>query len=242
MIPDGWLWMGRTPGALAAADPARRALRDGGFPWYDSSRDDARSVLRRRWWEFDTPWEWPEWSGWSGWSWGGGGGSSWSLDFDVGELIVIGLVLLAISVLTVILLESWRRRRSTAVDLDDEVLREAGRIEGLPEELRPATTDPWSEAQRLADRGEYTAAIVRLFAVQLLTLDRAHLIALGPGKTARQLVRSVEDADLRNLAWQTLRLFEAGAYGHRRLDRPAFASSLERTEAIRRFVAQGGQR
>ena len=48
-----------------------------------------------------------------------------------------------------------------------------------------------------------------------MTLSRLGLVRLAPGRTARQLLGSVGDADFRKLVAPTLRHFESAYYGHR---------------------------
>ena len=210
----------------------RSALEKGPYPWYDSKTDSTRPVLPR--------WEWDDWFKSSprtssrGWSWGGVG--------SAGDLVVIGLAMLGLSVLMVVLFELWRRYRP--IDGEHAIKTAAGawvpaRIEGLPLGVRPETTDPWSEARRLRALGDFAGAIIALFAHQLLTLDRLRLIRLSPGRTARQLVGTIGDRPLRDSVVPALRLFEAVYYGHRQPSREEFEAVWELAEAFEGRVAEG---
>lgn len=163
----------------------------------------------------------------------------------LGDLIAIGLVLMVLAVLIVILLELLRRYRPTPADplAKSVVLRsgEGARIEGLPAGTGFDASDPWAEAARRRARGDYSGAVVYVFASQLRTLDRLNLIRLVPGRTGRQLVRSVGDRRLRAWVEPTLRLFEAVYYGHRPPSPEAFEAAWTQAEAFQRHLAGGAE-
>jgi hypothetical protein len=157
--------------------------------------------------------------------------------------MVTGLVVLALSLLLVILFELWRRYRPIAVDEEGTIVTRgpvAGRVEGtLPAGVRPGTDDPWAEALRCRERGEYARAIVCLFAHQLLTLERSRRLRLTPGRTGRQLVRTIDDRAVRGCVEPTLRLFEMVYYGHRVPSPEAFEAVWSLTDEFERRVAGG---
>ena len=100
----------------------------------------------------------------------------------------------------------------------------------LPVEMPSSLTlDPWAEAEERRRRGDFSGAIIYLFAHQLLELDRLGLIRLTPGGTGRTYVASVSDSQIRSPMVASLGLFEMAYYGHKAVS----ASSFERvwTEA-----------
>ena len=113
----------------------------------------------------------------------------------------------------------------------------AQRIEGLPAGVELDLADPFAEAARLRAGGDYSGAVIHLFAHQLLTLHRLKQVKLVPGLTGRQLVRSVGDRPLRTWVEATLRLFEAVYYGHRAPTVEAFEEVWSFAQAFERRVA-----
>ena len=212
------------------AGPTRAVLKREGFPWYDAETGRVKPVLP---WEARFAWldRFGEWcarllrriSGWFDWL------NRWRLPggLGLGNLIMIGLVMMLITVVLVVLLELLRRYRPLPDDAAGAAAIRAGsaqRIEGLPAGVRFDASDPWAEAQRLRARGDYAGAVVYLFAHQLLCLDRVQQLRLVPGRTGRQLVRAVGDRQIRALVEPTLRLFELVYYGHRAPSAEAFES------------------
>ena len=106
----------------------------------------------------------------------------------------------------------------------------------------PASGNPLAEAARLRAQGDYAAAIVFLFAHQLLTLDRLRLARLMPGRTGRQLVRSVGNAAVRDLVTPALRLFEEVYYGHDPPSAESFEAVWEKAQSLERMIAGGAFR
>lgn len=226
-LPAFALWaLLAAPGPAAtpvpASAPVQTVLKGERFPWYDADAGRVKPILP---WEIRLAWldgvlDWfserfkaiARWFRWlNGWRVPGVGGG--------GDLIMIGLAMLLLTVVLVVLLELLRRYRPL-VDQDSAhraLIRSgtAQRIEGLPAGVRLDAGDPWIEAQRLRDRGDYAGAVVYLFAHQLVCLDRLKQLRLVPGRTGRQLVRAVGDRRLRDLVEPTLRLFEGFYYGHR---------------------------
>ena len=117
--------------------------------------------------------------------------------------------MLALAVLLVVLVELWRRHRPVEAPSGAKLvsrLGSAARVEGLPTGVSTGADDPWDEAQRRRERGDYAGAVICLFAHQLLTLDRLRLIRLVPGRTGRQLIRTIVDPQ-----WQGVRRADAQA-------------------------------
>jgi hypothetical protein len=219
-------------GALAATESAsnqavRQALAKGEYPWYDAKADALRPVWPPqplpvgRLFDFSF----------------GRLGLGWP-----GDSLVIVLLALALTALIAVLVRNWLKNPWRLASLrrgTSGIEGAAARVGSLPAELRTKAADPWAEALRLRAVGDYTGAIICLFAHQLLTLDRLHVIRLAPGRTGRQLVRSVGVTDLREPVAATLRLFESAFYGHRAPTPEAFAAVWSAAEVFERRAAEG---
>ena len=163
----------------------------------------------------------------------------------LGELIAIGLAMLALAVLLVVLVELWRRYRP----VEAAVGRGAGsrpgsaaRVEGLPDGRSDRRrTTPGTRRVRRRDRGDYAGAVVCLFAHQLLTLDRLRLVRLVPGRTGPS-ARPGDRRPRSSAAWvePTLRLFEAVYYGHRAPTRRGVRGGLGGGRGVRAAGRGGG--
>ena len=216
-------------GPGSGPEPARSvpsALAKGKYPWYDARGDAFKPVWPPR--EPDLKWldRLPKF---------GKIGS-------IGELITIGLAMLALAVFLVVLVELWRRHRPVEAPSGAKLVSRLGseaRVEGLPTGVSTGADDPWDEALRRRERGDYAGAVICLFAHQLLTLDRLRLIRLVPGRTGRQLIRTIVDPQWRACVAPTLRLFESVYYGRRTPTREAFEAVWTSAEAFERRVAAG---
>jgi hypothetical protein len=203
-------------------DPTRAvgsALGKGSYPWYDAPTDQAKPIT--------LPGEPGQW------------GSAM-----LGSVFSLIVLVAALAALIGLLMWFWRIYAATSPDESRGIPRVAGgpsRIESLPEGMRREfeSSDPWEEAIRRRDRGDLSGAVICLFAHQLLTLSRLGLVRIAPGRTGRQLLRSVADAEFRALVHPTLRLFEAVYYGHRVPTPKEFADLWEQAEAFERRVAGG---
>jgi Domain of unknown function (DUF4129) len=224
---------GLAPAQAPESDPDKAissALGKGSFPWYDPSKDQAKP--------FALPKE-PEVDRAQGSS---SSGPRWNL--PIGN--VIALVAFGLGLAALVGLLAWFWRIYEPIDAGEATGAAKGRggpsrIEALPEGMRREieSSDPWEEALRRRDRGDLAGAVICLFAHQLLTLSRLGLVRLAPGRTGRQLLRSVVDADFRGMVHPTLRLFEAAYYGHRPPSPEEFARLWTQAEAFERRVAGG---
>lgn len=188
-----------------ATEPARAALKREGYPWYDPARDSARPILPAPPWDFDPGWKLPSF----------GRGSMSGPGVDLGRLALIAAGVVGLGFLIALMARAWLRAQPALAPTVAESGVGVARVEGLPAELTARAADPRAEAIRRRASGDLAGAITHLFAHELLALARAERVRLAPGKTGRQLVRSVADPGLRNLVAPTLRLFEACTYGHR---------------------------
>jgi hypothetical protein len=212
--------------------PIKTALERGKYPWYDPKSDKVKPAWPPREWDFEWLSQLLKKLKWDARISGGG---------NVGDLITIGLAMLALAVFVVVLIELWRQYRPANEPDTKEMIRSgsAGRIEDLPLGVRPETADPWAEALARRARGDLAGAIVCLFAHQLLTLDRLRQIRLVPGRTGRQYVRAIDDRQFRSFVTPTLGLFEAVYYGHQIPSAEAFDRVWTLAEAFERHVATG---
>ena len=90
--------------------------------------------------------------------------------------------------------------------------------------------------------GDFAGAIIYLFAHQLVTLDRLKQVRMIPGRTGRQLVRSVADRELKRCVEPTLRLFEAVYYGHVPPSPAAFEAAWAWGERFEQILPTGAPR
>ena len=206
--------------ATPGPDPAASALSRGEYPWYDAKADALKPVRPPARLETPAP---------------SGPGS------DLAQMVIFALVALVLAGLIAGLVWAFHRNL-LAEDVPGAPrrgpARGVARSGPLPAGLDAGDADPLAEAARLRAAGDHAGAVVRLFAHQLLTLDRLRLARLAPGRTGRQVVRSVPRADVRSLVEPTLRLFEAVYYGHTPPPVDAFEAAWARAQDLERLVAQ----
>jgi hypothetical protein len=213
---------------LALASPAqeatdlRRAVVEGNYPWFDSSRGAVKPL-----WPHEDP--------------------AARIDPATGSAAVTGIgalvqllitALLFILLAALILLIIWAIRvwKPGPVSPQASLRSHTGATgtRALPSVLSGLDlTDPWSEACRARDRGDLGSAIIALFVYELLGLERIQAIRLDPSRTGRQLVRSIPTRDWRRLVEPTLRLFERYFYGRRELDSQEFQDAWSLAEEFR---------
>lgn len=212
--PDGQT--GTAPPS-GTTETVRSSLAKGEYPWYDANADSAKPIITAR--EID-----PKVASFVG----------------IAEPIAFAFAAIALGILAYLIVTLWIRYRASPDRSSEIVVGASGsgrRIEALPAGLRPETDDPWAEALRLRALGDYAGAVIRLFAHQLLTLDRLRQIRLGPGRTGRQLVRAVDDRQFHDAIEPTLRMFEAVYYGHVVPSAEAFEKVWALAEAFERHAA-----
>jgi len=197
-----------------APSPVRAALKQEAYPWYDPDGDEVRPLL-------------PHPSSWSIWL-----GEKiepffrW-LDKVFGErtapnvgnpsgLLPTLAFLIGGSLFLILLWRLWRLHQPGVVPANPDSARigEAARVAGLAD-APLEHVDPWAEALRRRAEGDLAGAVIWLFFDQLLGLERAGLVRLTPGRTARQYASSLDDPLLAGGLRATLGLFEQVSYGHR---------------------------
>jgi hypothetical protein len=195
----------------------REVLKDRAFPWYDSQKDQVKPLL-------------PDPSSWTGWL---AKRYEWFLDWldrhfgrstprpgnpvSPRGIFAVLLFLAAGGVLMVILFQLWRNylpQESTSSDQSARI-GAAARVVGLAPGVAAEGIDPWAEALRLKAAGDGAGAVIWLFLDQLLSLERAGLVRLTPGRTARQYARGLDDPLLAAGLRTTLGVFEEVYYGRK---------------------------
>ncbi len=215
------------------ADPAeavaagREALGEGWqYPWYDADHDSLRRLDVRE----ETP---PP-----------------DLDrpaslFGVGQMLqLLGWVGIAVilGLLTWLVIAAWRAHAyGDLQDTDADGIRaDPDRVDAIPIPGIADAAGLLDEARRLYQQGDYSRAVLYLFAHELCELDRMQVIRLARGKTNRQYLREIgRRPALRQLVEQTMIAFEEVFFGSRHLDRPRFEACWSRVPEFDALV-QGG--
>ena len=206
-----------------AIDAGGQALRSANhFPWYDPAKDALRRVEVR------------------------GHARPGFLPFSpvLNSLILWG----ALAMLTVVLaglvlmiLRATRLRKSSRGKRGEPLLiGEAQRIEALPYPVARANLSLLDQARNFYQAGNYATAMIYLFSHELVQLDRHQIIRLAKGKTNRQYLREVGQAEaLRQFVGQTLVAFEDVFFGHHDIDRRRFEACWSRLPEFEALLAQG---
>jgi hypothetical protein len=225
-------------GDAGDASAVRTVLARQAYPWYDGRSDrvvplvaDPRSWERRLGERVESFFEWL----------GGlfgrpvprspGGGLA-----QLGRILPATLFAASGAILLTVLWRLWRDHEPGHAGGSgrEEQAGFAARIAGLPGGTSLEGVDPWAEAVRRRTAGDRRGAAIWLFLAQLEVLQRAGLVRLIPGRTARQYVTCLEDASLRNGMEEGLGVFEDVYYGHRLPTHEALESVWVHAEAIRR--------
>jgi hypothetical protein len=200
----------------------REAFGKRNYPWYDSSKDEARPLRVGADTETKTD---SDTSGSSSSSPSGSAGFGIGL-FGSG-LQVLGLILLACVLAAAAALIVWAfLKNETQQSAGASVVtasRDVDRVEQLPFALKRTSGDFLAEAQRLADSGNYSEAIIYLYSHLLVQLDKHHVIRLTKGKTNRQYVRETRSRpSLAAILEPTMIAFEDVFFGKHEIDRARF--------------------
>ena len=102
------------------------------------------------------------------------------------------------------------------------------RLEALPESTRQVR-DLLAAAEEQIRAGRYDQAMIYYYSWQLVQLDRQSLVELQKGKTNRDYLRELQQAEppQRNLFSQSTGLFEDVFFGHLPVPRTEFLSVWE---------------
>ncbi len=227
----------------AAIQAGRAALRQQAFPWYDDQQDRLRrldvqpevepAVHRDSTWH-TTPrktgdWSWlPELPGWIGqlfrvliWT-----------ALGLGALVLVGL-----------LVRAYLARDPRRVAAGGRGAPDAGAdADQIAEWVLPVPApnrDLLDETRRRVAQGDYTHAILFLFAYQLQTLDRHGLIRLARGKTNRQYRDELAaEPQLRAIFQQVLVGFEDVFFGHHRIEKERFEACWSQLDTFHHHIQQ----
>jgi len=223
----------------------RSALAHGKYPWYDAARDRVQPLDISR--TGDSSWlhsvgEWIDRVFQKVGEFFARVAGSLNLPTfgSSGNLLPFALIVIGGILLVVLIWRLWNSAGfSTNGDSSGrEKVGRAGRIISLPEEFDSAMAkDPWSEADARRRRGDYSGAVIYLFAHQLLELDRLGVVRLTPGGTGRKYVTSVRDPEFRGPLSATLDLFEQAYYGHKRISAPSFDRVWESAQNFQNHLA-----
>jgi hypothetical protein len=206
-----------------AIEAGGTALRPGNsYPWYDPASDGlARVAVRPR----EAPAE----------------------SEAAGPLLNYLIYGISLSILTIIIvglifmiLRARRLRKAANNPSPLPVVGEAERIEALPFPVPRGKLSLLDQARAFYEAGNYASATIYLFSHQLVQLDRGQIIRLAKGKTNRQYLREVGQAEtLRRLVGQTLVAFEDVFFGHHTIDRSRFEACWSRLPEFDLLVAKG---
>jgi hypothetical protein len=217
-----WIVLAATPGE--ASTPIGKAIEKQSYPWYDAKREKLKPV---------TGWEPPDW----GFRW------RFKLPFPAWLGLILRYLLLLVLFGLLIGVIIWAIRtylpQEKALALRTVGTGTTSPARALPMGLNLNLDDLWAEAERRRASGDFGGAIICLFVHQILTLERLQMIRLAPGRTARQLVRSVGRADIRGHVQATLRLFEPVFYGHHVPKADDFEPVWREALAFERLLAEG---
>jgi hypothetical protein len=224
MVTAALAWIVLAAAPAEASTPVGKALENQSFPWYDAKREKLKPVAG---------WEPPDWR----FRWG----PNIRLPGWPGLILRYLLLLVLFGLLIGVLV--WAIR--TYLPQERALLPRAvgtgatSPAPALPMGLNLNLEDLWGEAERRRASGDFAGAIICLFVHEILTLERLQMIRLAPGRTARQLVRSVSRADIRGHVQATLRLFEPVFYGHRIPTADEFEPVWLEALAFERQLAEG---
>ena len=218
--------------------PVRTVLKKQAYPWYDGEKDQVKPLL-------PDPSSWTSrlekrlesFFDWLDRRFGKSAGETSGANRGSLRGVLATLLFVASGcVLLVMLWRLWRIHAPQATSYQDHVARigDAARIAGLAPGTAMEGIDPWAEALRRRAAGDSAGAVIWLFLDQLLSLQRAGLIRLTPGRTARQYASGLDDRLLGDGLRATLGVFEEVYYGHRLPEPEELERVWSRAEALRR--------
>lgn len=211
--------LGLAAGAAESPDPIREHLRGLEAPWYDTAKDDWRRI------EIPQP-PIPEQSS----------QETGDLGMSLFGWVVLALVVTAVALLVADLLRQLRHRAGGSGSEAEAKGRPAPRpidLSTLPFQV-DESSDPAHEAEAAFAAGDWTRAVIWTYVLQLLRLDQAGVIHLGPGATDRGCLRQARaaaaegrPAGLAEHLERTVSIFERAYFGHQ----PATRAEAEEVRA-----------
>jgi hypothetical protein len=147
----------------------------------------------------------------------------------------------ALGVLAFYLIRAFLNREARAAkdSQSSDAPDEPSGAEALPAAVPLPKGDLWTEIGRLYEAGDYSRAIIYLYAYQLIKLDQHHCIRLAKGKTNREYVHELSPRpELQGLLARTMVPFESVFFGGHSLDRAGFEACWQEAESFRRLVEQ----
>ncbi|MHB8971475.1 MAG: DUF4129 domain-containing protein [Pirellulaceae bacterium] len=220
---------------------AREALRTpSDLPWYDADTDSLRRIAVRP--DEDDPRRHSPWTVDQATS-AAGAKSSMSTAFwkfmQVLPWVVLGGLLAAIIWLFVWAAQRMDGGPSVEAAVVDRAGLDAQRLEDLPIGVPPSDHDLLAAARACYEAGDYSRAIVYVYAYQLVELDKCHLVQLSKGKTNRQYLRELRARpDLQDLLRDTMLVFEDAFFGHHPLSKLCFQQCWDKLDEFQRQLEQ----
>jgi len=202
----------------AAADPARERLAELAPSWYDAPSDDWRRVDVAK---PDEPREWRR-------------------SMPGVEILAYLLLAAVVAGLAALAVALWRMRVHISGEADAGDAGDAGhaaRVAVLPIADEPGADDPDAALARALATGDWPAAVVWLYALALLRLDRAGVIRLAAGKTNGMYRREAGDDARASALAELVDRFERSYFGHQPVDEAVvrrLRATLERIDATPR--------
>ena len=138
------------------------------------------------------------------------------LDEDVGQFLLdaqlIGVVAIAGAFVAWVLMRFLSRRRARV----RMILQAPEHVES---DVR-GSSEAYSTALKMADKGNYRDGLVYLFRYVLLWLDENGRFSIGPGKTNREVLRSIPPSEpIRAAVAEMIPLFNGVRFGNAPCDR-----------------------
>ncbi len=201
-----------------ANDPSRERLARLAPSWYDATSDDWRRADVAK---PDKP-------------------SEWRPSIPGTEIIAYLLLAAVVAGLAALAVMLWRQRVHFAGEADARDPREAdhaARVAVLPIADEPGADDPDAALARALAAGDWPAAVVWLYALALLRLDRAGVIRLAAGKTNGMYRREAGDDARATALAEVVDRFERSYFGHQPVDEAVvrrLRAALDRIDAAPR--------
>ena len=255
------LWVGVFAPDLQADEDFESAFRSSGLPWYDSDSDSlkpssapgrpASSVSNRnripplqvkpRGQQVVKPVAAPVATT------GGGGGTMGTIGTSIIYVVGAILALILIGLLVYGFLKLEADDAGTEADSKKKKRKIRDHVKHLPFEIEEEDGDFESFADKAFREGDYSKAVIYLFADVLVAMSEAGLVRLQRGKTNRQYLNEVWDyGEVRPYYRKVMTAFEDAFFGKHEIERsraeecfverPAFDAAVEKIR-LQKFAA-----